>query len=72
MQFNKYTHTQDGDGSGDGKRAVAGMGTRTGSGRAEERRRSAINRTRVVGRHVGKGGDLGGKRKKRTWCTRKG
>ena len=29
--------------------SITGMGTRIGSGRAEERRRSARNRTRVVG-----------------------
>ena len=47
--------TQDGnwDGSGDGNEssstiAEMGMGTRMGSGRAEERRRSARNRTRLV------------------------
>ena len=39
-----------GTGAGTETRAVAemGMGTRTGSGRAKERRKSAINRTRVV------------------------
>ena len=44
---------------------ITGTGTRIGSGRAEERRRSAINRKIVVDAmcHVGNGGDLGGKRK---------
>ena len=41
--------------------------TRIGSRRAEERRRSARNRTRLVdAMYVGNGGDLGGKRKQRT------
>ena len=42
-----------------------GTGTRAGSGRAKERRRSARNRTRVVSAMWETGGDLGGKRKKR-------
>ena len=33
---------------GTGTRMVTGAGTRTGSGRAEDRRRSARNRTRIV------------------------
>ena len=44
---------------------MMGTGTRIGSGRAEERRRSARNRTRVgCRRHVRQGRNLGGKRKK--------
>ena len=46
-----------------GTRMGTGTGTRTGSGRAEERRRSARNRTSC--RHgMGNGGDLGKKREK--------
>ena len=43
---------------GDGRRG-------TGSGRAEERQRSARNPTRVVNAYVGNGRDLSGKRKTR-------
>ena len=45
---------------GTGVETEAGTGTRTVSGRAEEKRRSTRNPTRV-----GTGGDLAGKRKQR-------
>ena len=55
-----------GTGAGTETRALAEMGTRTriGSVSAEERRRSASNRTRVVDAMWETGGDLGGKRGK--------
>ena len=62
---------ETGLGAGTETRAVAetgtgtGMGTRTGSRRAEKRRRSARNPHKSCRRHVGNGKDLSGKRKKR-------
>ena len=67
--------TKDGNGDGRGDRNESSSGDGNGGkyengngnedriGRAEERRRSARNRTRVV--VDGNGGDLGGKRKTR-------
>ena len=48
VQFNKYTHIHTHTKMGMGTRMGTGTGTTIGSGRAEERRRSAINRKIVV------------------------